>query len=175
MVAANVEHVGTRQPGRSILGLCSRLSCSDAVVGILSSHCRRRHRPGRRSVARRAAKDHAAPLSVASLAVLALTLYPDGSHSPTITCNVGLPYLAPPAVESTANILVFVPISFLAGALWRGPVMVALGAGALSASIELVEALVLVIGRACDTSDWITNVIGGVLAAGALTWERHRK
>jgi len=35
-----------------------------------------------------------------------------------------------------------------------------------------------VIGRACDTGDWITNtigaVVGGVLAATALTWHRRR-
>jgi hypothetical protein len=117
-------------------------------------------------------------LGVAVLAVVALTLYPDGAPRSTVTCTAGLPYLAPTAVESIANVLLFVPVSFLAGVLWRRPVVAVLGAAALSAAVELVQALVLVIGRACDTSDWITNVlgavVGGVLATGALAWRRHR-
>lgn len=117
-------------------------------------------------------------LGLAMLAVVVLTLYPDGAPYPRITCAAGLPYLAPTAVESTANVLLFVPISFFAGVLWRRPVAAVLGAVALSGAIELLQALVLVIGRACDTSDWITNsigaVVGGVLAASALTWHRRR-
>lgn len=117
-------------------------------------------------------------LGMATVAVLALTLYPDGDPRPSIECAVGLPYLAPTAVESTANVLLFVPVSFLAGVLWRRPVVAVLGAVALSAAIELLQALVLLIGRACDTSDWITNavgaVVGGALAAGALAWQRRR-
>lgn len=117
-------------------------------------------------------------LGLAVLAVLALTLYPDGAPYPGITCNPGLPYLSPTAVESTANVLLFVPVSFFAGVLWRRPVVAVLGAVALSGAIELLQALVVVIGRACDTGDWITNtvgaVVGGVLAASALTWHRRR-
>ena len=49
---------------------------------------------------------------------------------------------------------------------------------ALSGAVELIQAVVLVIGRACDTSDWITNtigaVVGGVLAATELVWHRRR-
>jgi len=120
----------------------------------------------------------AALLVVVLIAVLALTLYPDGDPYPTIACSAGLPYLAPTAVESTANILLFVPIALLAGVLWRRPVAAVLGASALSIVIEVVQAVVLVIGRACDTSDWITNtlgaVIGGILAAAALAWRRRR-
>jgi hypothetical protein len=118
-------------------------------------------------------------LAAGLIAVLAVTLYPDGDPYPTITCSAGLPYLAPTAVESTANILLFVPITLLAGVLWRRPVMAILGGTALSIVIEVVQAVVLVIGRACDTSDWITNtlgaVIGGVLAAVALGWRRRRR
>lgn len=117
-------------------------------------------------------------LCVATVAVVVLTLYPDGDPRPRVECAAGLPYLAPTAVEPTANVLLFVPVSFLAGVLLRRPVVAVLGAVALSAVIELLQALVLVIGRACDTSDWITNavgaVVGGVLAAGALAWQRRR-
>jgi VanZ family protein len=53
-----------------------------------------------------------------------------------------------------------------------------LGATAFSALIEVVQALVLGIGRACDTSDWITNTIGAVIGGGlatvALARRRHR-
>lgn len=114
---------------------------------------------------------------LAALAVLGLTLYPDGAPYPDVTCNAGLPYLAPTAVESTANVLLFVPVTFLAALLWRRPVLAVLGAAAGSAAIEAVQAVVLVIGRACDTSDWITNtmgaVIGGALAAVSLIWVRR--
>ena len=117
-------------------------------------------------------------LGLAVLTVMGLTLYPDGAPYPSITCNPGLPYLAPTAGESTANILLFVPVSFLAGVLWRRPVAAVLGAVALSGAVEAIQALVVVIGRACDTSDWITNtigaVVGAVLAASALTWHRRR-
>ena len=71
---------------------------------------------------------------VAVLAVVVLTLYPDGAPYPTVTCDPGLPYLAPTAVESTADILLFVPVSFLAGVLWRRPVVAVIGAVVLAAT-----------------------------------------
>jgi glycopeptide antibiotics resistance protein len=117
-------------------------------------------------------------LAVAVLGIVVLTLYPEGDPYPGIACSVALPYLAPTAVESIANIVLFVPVAFLAALRWRRPLVAVLGASTLSAIIEGVQALVPVIGRACDTSDWITNsigaVIGGVVAFGALAWYRHR-
>lgn len=116
-------------------------------------------------------------LVAAALVVAALTLYPDGGPSPMRTCAVELPYLAPTAVESTANILLFVPGAFLAGIAWRRPVTAVLLTVAASAVIETVQALVLAIGRACDTSDLITNsigaILGGLCAYGA-TLRRRR-
>ena len=116
-------------------------------------------------------------LVVAVAGVAAFTLYPDGAPTRGITCNVGLPYLAPTAVESIANILMFVPVAFFAAIRWRRPVFAVLGASAFSAVIEVVQALVLGIGRACDTSDWITNtlgaVIGGIVATVALARRRR--
>ncbi|TCL75391.1 MULTISPECIES: VanZ family protein [unclassified Curtobacterium] len=115
---------------------------------------------------------------LAVVVTLALTLSPDGAPRSDVTCNVGLPYLAPTAVESTANVLLFVPIAFLAGVRWRRPVRAAVGASAFSVLIEVVQAVVPVIGRACDTSDWITNtigaVVGGALAAAVVLWARRR-
>lgn len=117
-------------------------------------------------------------LCAALVIVAGLTLYPEGARSATVSCAVQWPYLAPTAVESTANILLFVPVSFLAGLRWRHPVVAILGASALSAVVEIVQALVPAIGRACDTSDWITNtigtVIGGLLALATLSWHRRR-
>ncbi|MET0303363.1 MAG: hypothetical protein ABW040_04875, partial [Microbacteriaceae bacterium] len=79
----------------------------------------------------------AALLAVALLAVAGLTLYPESGREAGVSCAVGWPYLAPTAVESTANILLFVPIAFLAGVRWRRPVVAILGASLLSALVEL--------------------------------------
>lgn len=117
-------------------------------------------------------------LAFSALGVAVLTLYPEGDPHPGVTCTVAAPYLSPTAVESIANIVLFMPVAFLAALRWRRPFAAVLGASALSAIIEVVQALVPVIGRACDTSDWITNtigaVLGGVVAFGALAWHRHR-
>jgi hypothetical protein len=117
-------------------------------------------------------------LGVAMLGTAALTLAPAGDPNTAIGCNVGLPYINSFAVESTANILLFVPVSFLATVLWRRPVLAVLSASVFSALIEAVQAFVVEIGRACDTSDWITNtagaIIGGTVAAAGLTWCRRR-
>lgn len=116
-------------------------------------------------------------LAAALLAVLGLTLFPEGVRDPAIGCAVELPHLAPTAVESTANILLFVPVALLAGLRWRKPVLAIICASALSALIEGAQAIVPAVGRACDTGDWITNtieaVVDGVLAAVALTADQH--
>ncbi|PPF41035.1 VanZ family protein [Rathayibacter sp. AY1A3] len=86
--------------------------------------------------------------------------------------------LAPTAVESIANVLLFVPVAFLAGVRWRRPVVAGLGASAMSAGIELIQAVVPAIGRACDTSDGITNTIGaaiGSLLAHAVLYRQRRR
>jgi hypothetical protein len=106
-------------------------------------------------------------LGLSAVGVLGLTLYPDGDPRSAIGCSLALPYLSPTAVESIANILLFIPVAFFAGLLTRRPVMATLGAILVSAAIEATQALVLVIGRACDTSDWITNSIGAIVG-GAL-------
>ncbi|WP_161972611.1 VanZ family protein [Curtobacterium sp. HSID17257] len=109
---------------------------------------------------------------LALVAVLALTLYPEGTPSAAVACSVGLPYLAPTAVESIANVLLFVPVVFLAGLRTGRPLLTAAAGIGLSAGIEALQAFVLGIGRACDTSDLVTNgvgsVIGSLLAAAAL-------
>jgi glycopeptide antibiotics resistance protein len=117
-------------------------------------------------------------LAVTFIMVAALTLYPESGVQMGISCAVEWPYLAPTAVESTANILLFIPVAFLAGLRWRRPVAAMIGASAVSALIELLQAVIPAIGRACDTSDWITNtlgaVLGGILGASVLIWHRRR-
>lgn len=108
-------------------------------------------------------------LAVVAVVMAALTLYPDGAPSAGVACALQLPYLAPTASETMANILLFLPLSFLIGLVWRRPVVAMLIGAAASAAIEAVQALVPAIGRACDTSDLINNAIGAVLG-GACAW-----
>ncbi|QQD77195.1 VanZ family protein [Curtobacterium sp. YC1] len=115
---------------------------------------------------------------LALVAVLGLTLYPEAAPSSAVGCTAGLPSLAPTAVESIANVLLFVPVSFLVGIRWARPLLAIIAGVALSAVIEAVQALVVGIGRACDTGDWVTNsigaVIGGLLALAALALAQRR-
>lgn len=115
---------------------------------------------------------------LALVAVLGATLDPEGTPSAAVGCSVGLPYLAPTASESVANVLLFVPVVFLAGLRTARPLLTAAAGIGLSAGIEAAQAFVLGIGRACDTSDLVTNaigaVIGGLLAAAALGLVRRR-
>lgn len=117
-------------------------------------------------------------LGLSIAAVLGFTLAPDGDPSPAIGCAVELPYLSFTSVESLSNVLLLAPSVLLAGVLLRRPVVAAAGAIALSVVIETVQALVLAIGRACDTSDLLTNaigaILGGVLASVALRLARRR-
>ncbi len=83
------------------------------------------------------------------------------------------------AVDSTANILMLLRLAFLIGLAWRRPIAATLVAIAASAAIETVQALLLVVGRACDTSDLVTNTIGAILgglcARGARLVRRTRE
>lgn len=113
-------------------------------------------------------------LFIASLLMLAgLTLYPEGGADRDVTCAVGLPYFGVRAVETVANVLLFIPPVLLAGLLVRRPILAVMSGSATSVLIELVQAIVPAIGRACDTGDWITNtigaVLGGLIALAALT------
>ena len=119
-------------------------------------------------------------LFVVSLMILAgLTLYPEGRTGGEVGCAVETPYFALEAVETLSNVLLLIPPVLIAGLLFRRPIMAMVGGSAISALIEFVQAVVPHIGRACDTSDWITNtigsVVGGLIALAALVLERRRK
>ncbi|TDS75821.1 VanZ like protein [Amnibacterium kyonggiense] len=117
-------------------------------------------------------------LAASVCTVLGLTLVPDGDPSTAVACAVGLPYLSLTSVESLSNVLLLAPTALLAGVLLRRPVAGAAGAIAVSAIVEATQALVPAIGRACDTSDLLTNalgaLVGGVLAFVALALARRR-
>ena len=102
-------------------------------------------------------------LAASVLAVLLLTLLPDGEPRAGIGCAVQLPYLSIDSVESLANVLLLAPTALLLATLLRRPVVGVVAAVALSAAIEGVQALVPAIGRACDTSDLLTNALGALL------------
>ncbi|WP_166850349.1 VanZ family protein [Isoptericola sp. BMS4] len=103
------------------------------------------------------------------LPVLALTLVPDlkslGEAPGPVGCTVqfSVPTLHPIDLANMA--LFFVPAYFAALAS-RRPALAALAGTALSAGVEALQAVLPVLGRACDTDDWLTNTVGVV--AGAL-------
>jgi hypothetical protein len=74
--------------------------------------------------------------------------------------------------DATLNILLFVPLGLAIGACPPSPArrVVLLLAFALPVAIELIQLLVLPLGRECQSSDVVDNVIGlaaGILAARA--------
>ena len=81
------------------------------------------------------------------------------------------------AVELMANVILFAPVTLLAGIVTRRPVVALLAASGASAAVEGVQALAPVLGRSCSTNDWLSNtlgaVLGAVLAAAALRIARR--
>ena len=101
--------------------------------------------------------------AIAVAVTLALTLYPTGRRSPVgCTFDVELLLLAP---EPLANIALFVPVALLVAIATGSPLRGALCGAALSAAIEVLQALVPAIGRACTADDWLANSIGAALGA----------
>lgn len=103
-------------------------------------------------------------LVLAVLLVVVLTLTPT-SREMTVTCAVewSLPGLG--AVETAANLVLFAPLTLLGGVLTRRQWRVALVASVASAVIELGQALLPMLGRACSTNDWWFNTLGALLGA----------
>jgi glycopeptide antibiotics resistance protein len=107
------------------------------------------------------------------LVVLGLTLLPSGySASNAIECEVQVVAPTLGRIELMANIALFVPLAYFATLATRRPLFVLVAAAGLSAVVEGIQALAPVIGRACDTNDWLMNTIGTVvgvlLAVGTL-------
>ena len=101
---------------------------------------------------------------LSALPVIALTLVPASGGLGVRHCEVqfSLPTLG--SVELLANVALLFPLTFFAALATRRPLLVLVGATALSAAIEAVQALLPAIARSCDTNDWAMNTAGAVVA-----------
>ena len=107
-------------------------------------------------------------LAAAAGAVAAgLTLWPDDRRAFSF-CEVAwsVPILSQGDV---ANVILFLAPVVLIATATRRPVLVAALAIAVSAGVELLQALAPALGRSCSTNDWLANSVGAVLGA-ALAW-----
>lgn len=70
------------------------------------------------------------------------------------------------AADALPNVILYIPAGFLVALLTRRPVLTFVGLVALSAGIEIVQPY---LGRACTSTDWMTNSAGALLGvAGAI-------
>lgn len=99
---------------------------------------------------------------VSLIAVLVLTLLPDGARPGGVTCTVQLsvPFQG---VETLANVAMLLPLVLFLGTATNRPLTVLAGAVTFSSAIEVVQALAPVLGRRCDTNDWFMNTVGALL------------
>jgi VanZ family protein len=115
---------------------------------------------------------------ISAVGVLALTMTPagDGGNGTFCTVQFSIPFQG---IDTLANVALLFPLTLFAALLTRRPVWVVAAASGLSAAIELVQALLPNLGRACDTNDWFMNTVGAVLAgllsAGIIAVNRRRR
>ena len=127
-------------------------------------------------------------LLAAIFVILAATLMPSRSAlepgvSGILTCD--LSRIGPASVatyllvdDPTLNVLLFIPLGVLIGQLdrrqHRGPLVVA--AAMLPLAIELVQALVVPLGRACEGGDVFDNLAGLLVGlAIGVAWRHARR
>ncbi|MDX3077017.1 VanZ family protein [Streptomyces sp. MI02-7b] len=121
-----------------------------------------------------ARRSHPRPLTTScfagsTVAVLLLTFWGSGSGyvgNCTVNRQMSEAFLND---QGLLNVALFVPLGFFGALALRQPVAVALGASALSLTIEVVQGTVPVVARVCDSSDWVANSTGAV-AGAALGW-----
>ncbi|MEU7205699.1 VanZ family protein [Streptomyces sp. NPDC045470] len=103
-------------------------------------------------------------LTTALVGILTVTLMPSSLESEAPgTCDQGLPGASFLASESAQlNVLLFVPLCFLAVLLFRCPVLVLAGTVILTSGIELAQGQ-LPLGRACSYDDIKANALGGII------------
>ncbi|NII42581.1 putative membrane protein YeaQ/YmgE (transglycosylase-associated protein family) [Curtobacterium flaccumfaciens] len=101
---------------------------------------------------------------VSLVAVLVLTLLPDGTRPGGVTCTVqfSVPFQG---LETLANVALLLPLVLFLGTATNRPLTILAGAVALSVAIEVVQALAPALGRRCDTNDWFMNTVGALLGA----------
>jgi VanZ family protein len=72
-----------------------------------------------------------------------------------------------------------VPLALFASLRYRRPLAVLAAVSLLSVLIELVQAALPALGRACDTNDWLMNTVGAavgaLLAIGIIVGSRRRR
>ncbi len=114
--------------------------------------------------------------AVSLLPVAALTLVPVDREL-FERCEVAWTLPTPGRVELAANVILLAAPAVLAVAATRRPWVVVLAGSGLSATIELLQALVPALGRSCSTNDWLSNTIGALLGAAVgavgLAWARR--
>ncbi|MFI1761786.1 VanZ family protein [Streptomyces sp. NPDC020800] len=111
--------------------------------------------------------------------ILGATLYPLSPNAPANNvCYIERdPLIGVTTTQGLMNIALFIPAAAAWTWLTRRPTSVALALLGMSAGIETVQAITPGMGRACDSTDWITNSIGaliGTAAAALVLWHRHR-
>lgn len=117
-------------------------------------------------------------LAASLLPVAVLTLVPIDREL-YARCSIALEWSLPTPgeVESLANVVLFVAPVLLAGVVLRRPLLACILGSVLSLGLEALQALLLSIGRSCDSSDWFANTlgaaIGALLAAVALLLARR--
>lgn len=113
--------------------------------------------------------------------VLAVTLQPLHPGAPaTRVCTVQQDlWGAVLAEQGLLNVALFIPLAFFLALLTRRPVTVLAGAVVLSGAIEIAQALIPGMGRACDSGDLAANALGALLgclaayAGRSLTGQRR--
>ncbi|MEU2361786.1 VanZ family protein [Streptomyces noursei] len=100
------------------------------------------------------------------VSTLCLTLWSTGSTQGSGTCVINLKVFEPFTTEQgILNCLLFVPTGFLGVLTTRRTLLGAASGVLMSAVIETTQGALPVIGRACDTSDFVSNSVGSILGA----------
>ncbi|MER7533853.1 VanZ family protein [Streptomyces sp. NPDC097704] len=109
--------------------------------------------------------------------VLVATLAPLGPHAPASRmCSVPEDFAAAlVADQALLNIALFAPLGFFLTLSTRRPVTVLPALAVLSGAIEVTQALVPGMARACDVSDLGANALGALAGClAAVAWRRRR-
>ncbi|WP_405765305.1 VanZ family protein [Actinacidiphila glaucinigra] len=100
-------------------------------------------------------------------ATLFLTLWLRPVGTGAVKCTVSKDVLESfGTTQGWMNVALFVPIGFFGVRAARRPLQPVLLSVLLAGGIETVQACLPVIGRYCDTSDFVTNVTGAVAGVG---------
>ncbi|WNV86986.1 VanZ family protein [Umezawaea sp. Da 62-37] len=101
---------------------------------------------------------------LSTLPVVALTLIPTTARVDGVTCVTRLALPAMGRVELLANVALLLPLVFFAALATRRPLLTVVAGSGVSIAIEAAQAVLPVIGRACDSNDWAMNTAGAVIA-----------